>query len=196
MPDIWTVDKLVLFLAFFVPGFISMQIYGMIVPCGDRDFTKQLPDAVAYSAIHWAFFIWPLLFFHGIWFMVTGYLVVLFVPIFEAPAVLLLRNWKYYWPRLWTKYVFQNLLLPEAEPWDRLFAVNDERWIRIRMKDGSLVGGVLGVGSLTSTYPSAHEVYVSEEWTFTPDGKFHSKMPRTKGFIVGGDQIALVELFE
>lgn len=194
LPDIWTTDHLLMFLAFFVPGFIAMQIYSMIIPTGDRDFTKSLPEAVAYSAIHYAVFGWPLLFLKGMPFTIVAYVVVLLIPVFEAPAVLLLRNFDYYKKRFFTRYVLDNLLRPEAEPWDCLFD-GEQRWIRITLKNGGFVGGVLGIGSLISTYPSPHEIYVREQWSFKPDGGFNAPVNRSGGFIVSGDQITLVELF-
>jgi len=37
--DIWNADKLALFPIFFLPGFISIKIYDLLVPGEPRDFT-------------------------------------------------------------------------------------------------------------------------------------------------------------
>lgn len=52
--DIWTVDKLVLFIAFIVPGFVSLKAYELLAPRVTKESTQQLIDAVAYSSINYA----------------------------------------------------------------------------------------------------------------------------------------------
>jgi len=47
--DIWNADKLALFIVFFVPGFISMKVYDLLVPGETRDASKSLLDAISYS---------------------------------------------------------------------------------------------------------------------------------------------------
>jgi len=42
--DIWQIDKLVLFLVFFIPGFISIRVYDSLVPSERRDLSKSLFD--------------------------------------------------------------------------------------------------------------------------------------------------------
>jgi Family of unknown function (DUF6338) len=53
MPD-WTQDRLLLFLLFFVPGFISIKIYDLLVPSERRDFQSTLAEAIGYSAVNFA----------------------------------------------------------------------------------------------------------------------------------------------
>ena len=57
--DIWDVNKLILFIAFAVPGFISIKVYELLSPRMAKDSSQQLIDAVAYSSINYALLIWP-----------------------------------------------------------------------------------------------------------------------------------------
>src|SRR5690606_40625695 len=52
--DIWQTDKLVLFLAFVIPGFISIKCYQLAFPGTARPSSEQLVDAIAYSCINYA----------------------------------------------------------------------------------------------------------------------------------------------
>ncbi len=36
--NIWEADKLVLFLIFFIPGFVSIKVYDLLIPGEQRDF--------------------------------------------------------------------------------------------------------------------------------------------------------------
>lgn len=47
---------LILFLGFFVPGFLMIRIYDLLVPTERRDFSKSVFDAVAYSAVNFVAF--------------------------------------------------------------------------------------------------------------------------------------------
>jgi hypothetical protein len=49
--DIWSIDKLTPFIAFVVPGFISLQVYRLFVAGDDSDLVKKLPAIVSYSAL-------------------------------------------------------------------------------------------------------------------------------------------------
>ncbi|MGY0559808.1 DUF6338 family protein [Luteimonas sp. A277] len=52
--DIWEVEKLSLFLAFVIPGFISIKCYQVAFPGTARGSAEQLLDAIAYSCINYA----------------------------------------------------------------------------------------------------------------------------------------------
>jgi hypothetical protein len=47
-----------LFLIFFIPGFITLKVYDLLIPGEARDFSKSLFDAVAYSSLNFAVFFW------------------------------------------------------------------------------------------------------------------------------------------
>lgn len=56
--DIWSADKLVLFIAFVIPGFISIKCYQLFHPGVIRNAADQVVDAIAYSCINYALFLW------------------------------------------------------------------------------------------------------------------------------------------
>jgi len=56
--DLWNADKLTLFIVFFLPGFISMKVYDLLVPGEPRDFTKSMFEAISYSALNFAALFW------------------------------------------------------------------------------------------------------------------------------------------
>ena len=65
--DIWGADKLVIFIAFVIPGFISMKTFSLLVPSTRKDPIKLL-DAIAFSCINYGMLSWLLLLdFHFKW---------------------------------------------------------------------------------------------------------------------------------
>ena len=87
--EIFDIDKLRLFFVFFVPGFISMKIYGLMVAGDRRDFSKDLLEAVAYGAINFAAFSWLIFLInseafyvnHKFWYYALTFVVMFIVPI-------------------------------------------------------------------------------------------------------------------
>jgi len=58
--DIWETNKLLLFVGFVIPGFISLKTYELLLPSTPKESAKQLIDAVAYSCINYALLLWPI----------------------------------------------------------------------------------------------------------------------------------------
>lgn len=195
MPDdIWSTDKLALFLAFFIPGFIAVQVYSLFISTGERDFTKLLPDVVAYSAMHYALTGWTILVTHDMWRVVAAYFDVLVLPLLWSPVLIWLRN-RELGKRIFSKRFIEYMIAPEPSPWDRLFADQAEHWIRIRMKSGEYVGGIMAKGSATSTYPNPEQIYIKEVWRCTEAG-FIGPIKSTGGLLINGTEIMYLELYE
>jgi hypothetical protein len=192
----WQLDALPIFLAFFIPGFVMKKVYAMFIASDDSDWGKIMPEVVAFSAFHYAVFGWIIvvtkdweshLFF--LW------LVVLVLPAVWPPLLLMLRDREKWVPRFFSKKIFTYVLTPERTPWDRLFDDQRDRWIIAKTKTGDFVGGYMGKGSLTSTYPSADQIYITQPWRcdiagFLGDGTVAS------GLLIRGDEIEYIHLFE
>lgn len=59
--NIWEADKLLLFIAFVIPGFISLKVYELLNPGIQKESSKQIIDAVTYSCVNYAILFWPIL---------------------------------------------------------------------------------------------------------------------------------------
>ena len=58
--DIWEIDKALLFVVLFIPGFISIKVYELLIASEKRDFSTSIAEAIAYSAINFAILWWPI----------------------------------------------------------------------------------------------------------------------------------------
>lgn len=202
MGDIWSIDKLTLFVAFFIPGFIATQVYGLFVGVEDTEFTKRLPAVIGYSAIHYAMTGWLLFAVpEGLWRSATAYLIVLVLPAFWTPVILMVRDrrkWRnVFFTKKWVPNVrstFDSILTPDATPWDRVLD-NGGRFVRLRMKSGLYLGGYLGKGSTISTHPYERQLFIANAYTMSDDGKFLKAIPRT-GLLVQGEDVEAIETIE
>ena len=193
--DIWSVDKLVLFLIFFIPGFISMRVYDLLVPGERRDFSKSLLEAISYSAMNFAALSWLIAliqigdYYHNHF---TLYLLSVFVILFAVPvswpfAFLKLSSWR---------PVGKHFVHPIQKPWDYVFGKHAPFWIIVHLKTGQKIGGRFGLESFASSYPADEQIYLEEVWILDEADSFVFPVEHSRGIIIMNEEIRAVELFE
>ncbi|MFQ5602936.1 MAG: DUF6338 family protein [bacterium] len=193
--NIWETDKLILFLMFFIPGFVSIKIYDLFIPGEQRDFTKSLFEVIGYSALNYAVFSWLIIwlyfenlyFGHKIWFFILLVMIMLVFP--SLWPVLFIRLWS--WEPL-AKYIIH----PIKKPWDYLFGKGELYWMIVHLKDGRKIGGKFDKESFASSFPAEEQLYLEEVWELDQKGKFIEPIDRSAGIIVLSNEISSIELFK
>lgn len=189
--DIWQADKMFLFIAFVIPGFISIKCYQLFFPGVARNAADQVVDAIAYSCINYALFLWLIFavegsalrtvhpFLYGMFYV----MVLLVGPVIWAVM------WK--WMRSWQ--VFQkNAPHPTAKPWDFVFQQRKPYWIIVHLKGGGTLGGLYGARSFASSAPAPEQIYLEEEW-IVENGALARAVESSAGVLVSGSEIAHIE---
>lgn len=192
--DIWDQNKLFLFIAFVVPGFISLKSYELLCPQPAKVSSQQLIDAVAYSCINYAIFLFP------IWAIeaksvrtsspnlyVSFYVgVLLIAPVFWAFLLRWMRRTKF----------FQNLLPhPTAKAWDYIFGQRKSYWVIVSLKDGKKIGGRYAANSFATSSPAAEQIYLEECWVVNDANGFERQRTDTAGILILSAEIVTVEFF-
>ena len=191
--DIWQTDKLFLFFAFVIPGFISIKCYQLAFPGTLRATSDQLVDAVAYSSINYAILL-PLIVIvetKGLlaYSNVLYYLFFLFV-FFVAPIV-----WVLIWKIVRTRDFFQrNAPHPTGLPWDFVFKQRKPYWMKVTLTDGRIIAGRYGEHSFSSSAPAEPQVYLEETWLLSDKGAFERKQNNTAGVLIISKEISHIEL--
>ena len=190
--DIWSQDKLVLFVLFVIPGFIGMKFYELLCPGTYKDSSARVIDAIAYSCINYAIlapFLWG--WKSGSVCRFLDYLGVLFVLVI-APLL-----WAYFWKRLRETKVFQkNAPHPVEKPWDFFFKQRRPHWVKITLNNGTIIGGKFYDRSFASSAPAEEQLYLEETWLLDEKGKFLRKINDTTGVLVFSKNISHVEFRE
>ena len=139
---IWDPESIQFFLLLFVPGFISIKVYDLLIPGERRDFVKTIPEAVSFSALNIAFFFPISLMFSDDLFVKNPGLYVLFLySVFLLVPIV--------WPILWiwiTKSGFISKFVrnPIPTPWDYVIGKRETFWVIAHLVDGRKIGGVYG----------------------------------------------------
>ena len=65
----------------------------------------------------------------------------------------------------------------------------------VHLRNGGVVGGKYDSNSYASSYPAKEQIYIEELWLLDEKRNFVSRIDRTKGSIVLGEDILAVEFF-
>lgn len=192
--DIWDVNKLVLFIAFVVPGFVSLKAYELVAPRLAKDSTQQLIDAVAYSSINYAILLWP------IYEVETNSIRTIYPSAYIAFYVFVLLiapvSWAFLlrWLRC-TQFVQQALPHPTGKPWDYVFSKRKPYWVIVSFKSGQKIGGLFDSQSFASSAPEVEQLYLEQCWVVNEDGGLERKRCDTAGILILATDINTVEFF-
>lgn len=192
--DIWETNKLILFIAFVIPGFISIKTYSLLFPGAPRSSSDQLIDAVAYSCFNYAVMLWPIYLVESKnirdtdpSFYVGFYVaVLLIVPISLALFLRFIRQLS----------IVQRLVPhPTARPWDYVFGQRRSYWVIVTMKDGKQIAGKYCRNSFTSSAPAPEQIYLEENWVLNEDGGLERMRSDSAGILILSSEILTIEFF-
>lgn len=192
--DIWQVDKLVLFLMFFVPGFISIKVYDLLVPGERRDFSKAIFDAIGYSALNFAALSWLIFLMHSAnfasqhkaWYCIFLVVIICVVPGLWPIVLLKMSSWR---------PIAKHVIHPIQKPWDYVFGRREPFWVIVHLADGRRIGGRFDRKSFASSYPATEQIYMEEVWELDENGAFKKPTDRSRGIILLGRDVLAVEFF-
>lgn len=192
--DLWNADKLVLFIAFVIPGFLLLKTSAVLGLDSAADSSKQIVDAVAYSCINYALLAWPILKVESSALQTSNrelYVAFYAFVILVAPVLLALA-----WRVLRTTQQLQKILPhPVAKPWDYFFRQRQRHWVLVTFKDGKRVGGRYDSRSFSSASPAAEQLYLEEAWALNENGGFERPRTNSAGILILGSEIRSIEFF-
>ena len=190
--DLKSTNDVILFILFFIPGFIMMQVYNLHIAREKIDFSKGLLEAVTFSCINYALcsplIIWILS--NNIatscteWFLLLTFVILFILPIFFV---------KLYLKIIKSKWALKNSIIDvNKSAWDSHFSKRKVYWVVVTLKDGKKIGGCYKEESFAASYPSK-DIYISELWKLKPDGSFDKKVDRTCGILIMEEELQTIE---
>ena len=193
--DSLSLDKIPLLLIFFVPGFISLKVFDLLVPGEKRNWQGALFEAVGFSCINFALTFWVFFLINSadfyrrqrFWYYLIHFGILFILPIVWAILLNALLKLNFFVGKIVE-------LIPTA--WDYFFSQRKACWILIRLKSGDLIGGLYGVGSFSANFPYNQDIYISEVWKISETGQFLERIPQTKGTWIPKASIELMEFFD
>lgn len=193
--DIWEKSKLLIFVLFVMPGFISMKIYDVFQSRPGQDYSKTIIDVVAYSCINYALLLIPIYYVESSSVMVSHpvyyylfYLFTFFILPIALPLFLILIRTR----RWFTRYMPH----PTGRPWDYYFRKGKKCWVLVTLKSGKKYGGRYDSESFASSSPEPEQIYLEQHWALDVDGDLDHKLSDTLGIIILTSEIESIEFIE
>jgi len=186
-------ETLALFLIFFIPGFISLKVYDLLIPAERQDFTRSLFDAMGYSALNFAALLWLIALLRSgglsswLWYTAMFFLLI-GMPILWPVLFLQIRKH----PK-----VAQRITSANPRVWDDIFAKRTPYWVIVHLKDQRRIGGLYGGKSFASHSPAPPEIYLEQVWHVDENGGFTDTVVKsTAGILIMGTDILALEFFQ
>ena len=192
--DIWDKSKLLIFIIFVIPGFLSMKLYSMLHPNVIIDTTKTIIEVVTYSCINYAIWFFPIYYIESTSYFSTPlshslfYLCVLFIsPIMLTVFLVWMRTWK---------WLGNYLPHPTGRAWDYFFGLRKHAWVIVTLKSGKKIGGKYSYDSFSSSAPNPENLYIEENWVLNDDGGLERPRTDTMGILILSNEIESIEFFK
>ena len=193
MSDLLSTDQLPIALLLIIPGFISLKVFSLIIPGRSGSAADSVLEALTYGVLNAAIWFWPVTIWiaplasERPWLFTVGMLAVMVL----SPAVLAVLV-----AAVLTSQRMRRLLPhPTPAAWDFFFGKQQPAWIRVKRSDGTMIGGLYGADSFTSSYPSDRDLYIEEQWLLDENGKFLAPVDETKGLWVSMCDGDVLELY-
>lgn len=189
--NIFEPNSLLLFILFFVPGFVSMKIYDILVPNESRSNPAYVFDAVAYSTINFIC-AWPFLasIYHeqhlSSFYLFFTFLLILFI----FPSIIAIAAVKV----LSLSFIKKQAPGLATRPWDVVFDKETGYWVIVHLKNGEQIAGEFSTASAASYHPREEQIYLEQVVNINPDGTVN-RLTGSKGVIIMGSEIVMIELF-
>lgn len=193
--DIWNTDKLALFIAFVVPGCISLKTYSLVFLRVTKDGSQQIVDAITYSCINYALLALPIYWIEKC--RLNEKFFGLYVTFYVFAIILMPAAWIFFWNKIRKTQIAQKYLPhPTSRPWDFVFSKRKEYWLIVTLKDGASYGGLFGTNSFVTSTPEPEQIYFEEVWHINEHGGFDTPKKATAGMLLAGPDIRTIEFFK
>lgn len=192
--DLWTTNKLAIFIIFVMPGVVLIKIYGLLYPGVERQGSELLIDAIAYSCLNLCIFAIPFSIFgfpespiSPAYFIAIGTVYLLFTPI------LLAVTWKFFRHQA---FLLRFIPHPTRKAWEFVFSQRRPYWVKIVLKDGTRIAGRYAGKSFATSAPCPEQIFLEEAWLLNEKLGFDRIKKGSQGVLVVSNEIAYVEIFK
>ncbi|EAM8492641.1 hypothetical protein ASR65_21640 [Salmonella enterica] len=192
--DIWDKSKIIIFLLFVIPGFISMKVYSVLRPNAIFDTSKAIIEIVSYSCMNYAIWFVPIYYIESSEFYLTHpvlYFLIYLSILFISPILLTIF---FSWMRTWN-WLCTFMPHPTGKAWDYFFGLKVPCWVIVTLKDGKKIAGKYGANSFASSAPEPEQIYLEEHWVLNDDGGLERPRVSTLGILILSKDIEHLEFF-
>ncbi len=195
-----TLNQIVVFLAFIIPGFVLARVKRMAYPTMEVATADTMLDSLALSCVIHALAapVWYLTYIRG-WYLTHPAVFALLALgiLLLLPGLLGLVYIKGSSTKV-GRAAREFLGLPHPDPtaWDYLFRKQRAYWIWLTFKSGKMMAGLFGPNSFASSFPQKRDLYVEKLLRLDEAGRVVELIEGSAGALVMMNDLERVEFFE
>ena len=191
--ETFSINSLLAFVLFFIPGFISIKVYDLLIAGERRNFSVNTIEVMAFSAINYGLLSWL------VW-LIYKYNLYQSNLIFPVLSIIILVICPILWPILYIyilrwKKLSKHIIHPIRRPWDWFFNQKQPVWVIVTLTDGRKIGGAFFNKSFASSFPQPEQIYLEEVWELDQQNKFVKLISGSKGVIILNKDMSTIEFF-
>jgi hypothetical protein len=190
-----TLEYLLLFAGFVLPGAISMYVYSLKVPQKEAGLKERVLEAICFSLLNFIALLWLVQFLFLDNFIAQRRFLTWLIVV--ACFVIL--------PAIWPLVVVRLLRWAEKERWiglqartawdDFFFTLEKGCWLQVTLTNGAVVGGRFDRESFASAYPDPGHLYLEELWEIDAEGSFVKPLNGNPGILLRPSDYKFVKVF-
>ncbi len=196
-----TLEAAVATLAFLGPGALFYFTVSMFFPQRLERQQTIILRSLAFSVINYAIWFWAIylivtrsLFSEHLILTVATWFAIIFVSPILLGFLLVYLNERNVIGRIFRR-VGLNPIHPIATSWDYKFRdTRGDRWVSVRMDDGSEVAGYFGSSSFASSESAERDLYLEDVYRVADDGQWQ-RVSGSDGVLVRGEHIIHIEFW-
>ena len=193
-----TLEAAVATLAFLGPGALFYFTVSMFFPQRLERQQTIILRSIAFSVINYAIWFWVIylifehsLFLEHVILTIAAWFVIIFVSPILLGLLLVFLNERNVIGRTFRRVG----LHPIATSWDYKFrGTRGDRWVSVRMNDGSEVAGYFGSSSFASSESAERDLYLEDVYRVADDGQWQ-RVPGSDGVLIPGEHIMHIEFW-
>jgi len=173
MPNLESPENIFLVLGFLAPGFVALFIRKQFLTGRIPPQSEMVLSSLILSVIYHTLVL-PLIDW-GLAIQKPGYgkPLILIALVFVGPALfglILGLNAQKGWLRKWVSRFGLSPVHPVPTAWDWKFQnIQQEQWVLVTLKDGTVYAGHLGSGSFMSSDPNERDLYIQRIYNIGDD---------------------------
>nr|AOE06023.1 hypothetical protein [uncultured bacterium]CCF99600.1 conserved hypothetical protein, membrane [uncultured Flavobacteriia bacterium] len=180
---------------FFIPGFIYLKSYRLLIADNKTDFSKDWFEAIGISIINFILFSYPIHLISDENFIENNsFLYFLFFGSIILLAPILLAFLFYKISR--TVWFSKFLINPTKSSWDSFFSMKESYYVIVTLKNSTKIAGKYGLNSYSSAFPHPNEIYLEEIYELNKQGGFGEKINQTEGVLITEGEISTIEFYK
>ena len=182
---------------FVLPGFIVKSIIDVMTPPQRYNNAKYFLSYLLYSLVNCSLCSWAYILISKHFLPSSGIYWILSLLITVISSILLALLIGFCKQKEWIEKIFARFhfrkIHPSPTAWDYVFSRQEDSWVIVTLKNGSIIYGLYSFSSFASSDTDERDLYIEKVFTIGDNSQWIPN-EQSKGILISKDSILTIEL--